>query len=321
MATVTGQKTRSFHHEAAFYNDPEEFLAATVPFLEAGLERNEPMLVAVNREKINALTGELNGEAERVRFVDMERIGRNPARIIPVWRDFVQENCALDKPARGIGEPVWPGRTEAELVECGHHETLLNLAFADAPGWSLLCPYDASALSGEVIEAARSHHPHLGENGEHTESPSYLPPDDAPDTLAGELPPPSNQPRELAFIGSASLRLLRTFIGECADGFDLSEQRKVDLVLAVNEAATNSVRHAGGHGRIKVWAEDDDLVCDVVDEGRIDEPLVGRRRPTADEPAGRGLWLTNQLCDLVQIRSGAEGTTVRLHMYADVEPI
>jgi hypothetical protein len=31
---------------------------------------------------------------------------------------------------------------------------------------------------------------------------------------------------------------------------------------------------------------------------------------------GRGLWLTNQLCDLVQIRSGDAGTVVRAHVLA-----
>jgi anti-sigma regulatory factor (Ser/Thr protein kinase) len=33
--------------------------------------------------------------------------------------------------------------------------------------------------------------------------------------------------------------------------------------------------------------------------------------PLSDE-GGRGLWLANQLCDLVQIRSGENGTVVRL---------
>ena len=32
-----------------------------------------------------------------------------------------------------------------------------------------------------------------------------------------------------------------------------------------------------------------------------------------DRAGGRGLWIANQLCDLVQVRSGAAGTTVRLH--------
>jgi hypothetical protein len=36
--------------------------------------------------------------------------------------------------------------------------------------------------------------------------------------------------------------------------------------------------------------------------------------PEPGELDGRGLWLANQLCDLVQIRSGAGGTRVRLQM-------
>jgi hypothetical protein len=29
---------------------------------------------------------------------------------------------------------------------------------------------------------------------------------------------------------------------------------------------------------------------------------------------GHGLWLVNQVCDLVELRSGDAGTTVQLHM-------
>lgn len=54
----------------------------------------------------------------------------------------------------------------------------------------------------------------------------------------------------------------------------------------------------------------------AVDEGRIEDALVGRARPKLDAPSGRGLWVANQLCDLVQLRSGADGTTVRLHLHA-----
>jgi hypothetical protein len=34
----------------------------------------------------------------------------------------------------------------------------------------------------------------------------------------------------------------------------------------------------------------------------------------ADREDGFGLWLVNQLCDLVQIRTFAKGTVVRLQM-------
>jgi hypothetical protein len=41
---------------------------------------------------------------------------------------------------------------------------------------------------------------------------------------------------------------------------------------------------------------------------------VGRRRPDHGAETGRGLWLINQVCDLVELRTGACGTTVRMHL-------
>ncbi|HEY1450507.1 MAG TPA: ATP-binding protein, partial [Solirubrobacteraceae bacterium] len=90
-----------------------------------------------------------------------------------------------------------------------------------------------------------------------------------------------------------------------------------DFVLAVNELATNSVQHGGGGGMLRVWQEPGALVCDVRDRGFIEDPLAGRRRPPIDQYGGRGLWLVNRLCDLVQIRSSPSGTVVRVHMRSD----
>jgi anti-sigma regulatory factor (Ser/Thr protein kinase) len=90
-----------------------------------------------------------------------------------------------------------------------------------------------------------------------------------------------------------------------------------DLVLAVNEVATNSVRHAGGRGIARAWESRGGVVCEVEDAGRLDVPLAGRERPTHEQVGGHGLWLVNQVCDLAQIRSLAHGTVVRLHMRRD----
>jgi hypothetical protein len=43
--------------------------------------------------------------------------------------------------------------------------------------------------------------------------------------------------------------------------------------------------------------------------------MAGRERPTAERDRGRGLWMVNQLCDLVQLRSFPEGAAVRVHLY------
>jgi hypothetical protein len=52
----------------------------------------------------------------------------------------------------------------------------------------------------------------------------------------------------------------------------------------------------------------------VDDSGQITDPLARHRAPSDDVAGGQGLWLVNQVCDLVQARSGPAGTTTRLHM-------
>jgi hypothetical protein len=46
----------------------------------------------------------------------------------------------------------------------------------------------------------------------------------------------------------------------------------------------------------------------------IDDPLAGRERPAGLHDGGRGLWMVNHLCDLVQVRSSPAGTVVRLRL-------
>ena len=46
-------------------------------------------------------------------------------------------------------------------------------------------------------------------------------------------------------------------------------------------------------------------------------PLVGRERPVSAQVGGYGLWLANEVCDLVQIRCYATGSAVRLHKRID----
>jgi anti-sigma regulatory factor (Ser/Thr protein kinase) len=101
-------------------------------------------------------------------------------------------------------------------------------------------------------------------------------------------------------------------------GIDL--ERASDLTLAVSEVAANSVRYGGGGGAIRVWQSSDALVCEVTDRGRLEDPLVGRLRPPLAQAGGRGVWLANQLCDLVQIRSNRQGTTVRIHTWTKAPP-
>jgi anti-sigma regulatory factor (Ser/Thr protein kinase) len=102
-------------------------------------------------------------------------------------------------------------------------------------------------------------------------------------------------------------------LAENAIEFGLDGKGTEELVLAVNEVATNSVVHGGGGGILRVWEEDDALICEVDDGGLFDKPLAGRQLPDYADTSGRGLWLANQVCDLVQMRSFGGGSAVRIH--------
>jgi anti-sigma regulatory factor (Ser/Thr protein kinase) len=299
-----------FHHEAIFYGDDEEYLAATVPEIGATLAAGGTVLAAVADAKQQLVRGALGGDADRVRFTDMERLGRNPACIIPAWHDFLR--AAGPEPVLGIGEPVWPGRSNAELVECSRHESLLNLAFDSGRDWRLLCPYDAAALDADVLDEAFRNHPHVRTHGRSHASADY----GGHAAILGwedRLPAPARRPAELTFT-EPDLPLLRSFIGERARSAGFDPARVPDLVLAVHELATNSLRHAGGHGVLRTWEENGSFLCEVRDDGRIGDPLAGRDRPQDVRGGGRGLWIVNQVFDLVQVRSSRAGNVVRLHM-------
>ncbi len=162
-----------------------------------------------------------------------------------------------------------------------------------------------------IDEAARSH-PFLWEDGVHRASPECRGRQEMAQLLDAPLPEPSAPTRELRFA-SESLRDVRTAVSDDAIRAGLDGVRAAEVALGVHELTVNSVRYGGGGGTVRTWTEAGRFVVEVRDAGCIDEPLVGREQPTTDGTSGRGLWLVNQLCDLVQIRSSAAGTVVRVH--------
>lgn len=302
---------RGFQHQALIYAGADEYLAGTMPFVYQALIAGEPLLIAVAESKSELIAGELGPDADRVLFLDMQKVGHNPASIIPLWRDFVDDHGEM--PVRGIGEPAWAARSRAAMEECHCHEGLLNVAFGAGSEWSLLCPYDAESLGDDALQRVDLSHSHVSRQGRIEASDRF---EAVPDCLGGELPPPASRPDVLNF-GIAGLGEVRLRVAGAAERAGLDPRGVTDLVTAASELAANSVTHGGGTGTLRLWCEGDHLLAEVGDHGLIDEPLVGRLRPTISQEGGRGLWLANQLCDLVQIRSAAgRGTTVRLHVLA-----
>jgi len=306
--TTHAAKARGFCHEAFFYADEDEFLAGAVPFLEEGIASGEVVIAALPEPRRELLRGSLGPLADEVALFPMEEIGHNPGRLISAWRCFLRTSAEAPG-VRGIGEPAHPGRSAAELEECERHERLVNLAFRQEQALTVICPYDTSALDDEVLAGAERSHSHCGSPEGKSASPRFT----LDGLLEGSLPQPDRPTLSLGF-GRADLRTVRQAVASLARSVGLSSRRNEDFVLAVCEAATNSIRHGGGEGSLAIWRDGEKLVCDIRDAGHITDPLVGRERPPVDQVGGRGLWIANELCDLVQIRSGEQGTHVRLRM-------
>jgi anti-sigma regulatory factor (Ser/Thr protein kinase) len=300
-----------FRHELLCYAEGDRgFLAGALEPVRSAHERGAGVLVAVGPERMAALRSALGGEATGISFADVRELARNPARVIPALADFARANAQA--PPLGIVEAAWPQRSAAELGECERHECLLDLAFAAGPSWRLMCAYDLDALSEETLQAARRAHPLLaGASAGTVVNGDYLAAR-PPEPFAGSLPEPPDTAEELAFEAETLTRLRRA-TRAWASGEGLCAEAADELVLAVDELAANSIRHGGGAGTLRRWREHETLVCEVRDGGTIEQPLIGRLRPPPQAQSGRGVWLVNQLCDLVQIRSKPGASAVRVH--------
>ena len=299
-----------FEHEALFYRGADGFLAGVLPFVLEGLALDEAVVVAEPRDRLDQLRQALGEDAERVDLLDMADVGANPSRIIAVWAAAVDLHVGSGRGLRGVGEPAWHGRREAEFAECQLHELLLNEAFDGGPAWRLMCPYDEQALPRSVSRGALRSHPVRSTARERLPSAGY-----APDGHVAAFAEPLPRPRGAVLsgrFGAGDVRRTRRTVASWARSCGLSAEQVEALELAASELATNSLRHGGGEGRVAMWTEPGAVVVEFTDAGRLADPLAGRLVPQLDADGGRGLYLVNQVCDLVQVRTSAAGTTVRV---------
>jgi anti-sigma regulatory factor (Ser/Thr protein kinase) len=298
-----------FVHPALFYRDQEEYLDGTVSFVREGLAAGDPVAVAVPGKNLALIRDALGEAAEAVRLLDMCEAGRNPGRIIPgVLRAFADAQPP-GRRARIIGEPIWAGRSDTEYPACVQHEALINAAFRGRTA-TILCPYDVERLPEHVLADAYATHPTVIPSGSRREqgSDAYAPEDVV--ARYNEALPPVPDALTFAFDSNSLSQARHVAVGE-GSRLGLTGVKLDDLALAVAELTTNSVVHGGGSGVLRLWTEDGYVACEVRDEGRLEDPLAGRRPVPRDQRGGRGLLLVNLIADLVRVHRADDGTTVR----------
>ncbi|MET0693569.1 MAG: MEDS domain-containing protein [Propionibacteriaceae bacterium] len=301
-----------YRHEAFLWHDRGDFLTGLMPFVEDGLDSDEPIMVAVVPEHTGWLQQALGRRGGQVEFVDMHALGKNPARIIPAWQHFLDRHTDDSRPVRGIGEPIWPGRRAEELAECQLHEALLNVAVEPTVPFWLICPYDAEELRPDVVDEAYRSHPVVVESQTQQDNTSYAGQTHVESLFAADLSEPDQIVRPARFTAQDVGRLF-TYIKLEVYVAGLSPTDAGELATVVQRLAESSLARGASCGTVRMWRQPHAVVCEVADDAPLSDPLAGRRMPMAGEHDA--LWLANQTCDLVQLRSSLTGTAVRLHRW------
>jgi anti-sigma regulatory factor (Ser/Thr protein kinase) len=299
-----GRMHDTYRHEALPYSGQDQFVAACVSLVEDGLGRDERLLLLASGRKVDAVREALGDDADDVTFIPTDEHGRNPSRITTMLHSF--QASGDGRRSLGVNETVVVGQSAAVHLEAQLSENVLNAPLLRTWPLSVVCLYDTMELDADTLAEMRRSHPVVRGQDANPDYDSGLA---AVQYAAGLAPAPTAVELD---VRAADLVRMRQVVRSEAARYGVAADRVDDLVLAVNEIVTNSLRHAGGRCRVSIWLEGNSAVCEVRDRGHIADPLLGRLAPAPAAASGRGLWLANHLCDLVQIRSSDAGTVVRL---------
>jgi anti-sigma regulatory factor (Ser/Thr protein kinase) len=312
-AEVDGVPQRVHSHAAALAGSEKELFAEAAMFVQAGLERDDLVVVAGSPAFQQTLAEEFGG-ADEVEFDDGVRL--NARRAPDALGRCLQLSARAA--ARGSGRlrvlaQVDYGPDPRAVRELACFESAANLAPFVAPT-DVLCVYDTSRLSSELVRSAPCTHTSIVRDGIARPSASYVDPRDFVRSLPIPAEPLQQSPPRIAVDDAPALAGLRHTLGAELVRTVTDRDQREDLHLAISEMAANAFRHGGRPISARLWASADRLVCTIADGGRGVDPLYGYW-PAHGQDLGRGgmgLWLARKLCDHVDLSSDDDGTMVRL---------
>ncbi|PRY40285.1 MEDS domain-containing protein [Umezawaea tangerina] len=302
----------NFRHDAAVYGSDEEFLAMAVPFVVGGLDLGEPVLVTTTPANIDLLRRALGGRADDFDHAETAYFGRRPPeRATEFFRYWQRRSPGSGRNVRVLAEPLWAGRTERDVRAWRRMESGLNVVLADTNVW-MICPYDTRVVSEEGVSHALRTHPADVRGTEYVPSAEYVDPVEY--AHACDAVPLPERPADAAVQPlRGDPNALRRFIVGTAVDLGLSEDSAAMLTVAVGEA----LAFLRDDGHVAMWVDGGAVVCELSGAASGDlGPFAGFRPPEmhASGETGDGLWITRQICEVVDIRTSHGVAVFRLHM-------
>ncbi|MFC5995898.1 ATP-binding protein [Pseudonocardia hispaniensis] len=299
-------------HAAGYFSSLDDLVAQLLPLVSRALERGEPVALAVRPGTERALYTALGRRGGLIALTEPYPFSRGSGQTTAVrlareLRELTRSSAHAtlisehDSRYDGVDGRYW---TEFDAAA--------NIALGDLPV-SLLCFYPELPLHLEILEGARRNHPLLLADGEFRPNPAHRTPQDVLAETPAPAPALLGAPAVQLTYTAWQLRDVRAAVTNLMTDSAFGSTRIEDVVLAINEVATNAVEHGTREAQLSLWLSTDGLVCEVHDGGRLADPLPGLRAPRPTDPRGRGMWIARQLCDLLHVWQDHTGTHVRLH--------
>lgn len=313
-----------YRHEALLFRGEAGFVESVGSFVRAGVERRETVILALPPERLAVL---------RQTLTDVEQIGARPdcagspdgavlawsspatsaGRLLPSWQTFAQQWDG--RPVRGVTEPMWSARREAEREECLLAEAMMNLAVpATVPLW-LMCGYDTAAVPTRVLGETQRSHSLVRDGSAPGDDTTYTGAHHVAAVFQRALSTPVEPVRRLV-VRPGNGAAVGDWVRRWATGWGLGQTRASRLAGALRGLGQACLAESGGDGAVLLlWQDGPALVAQLtaaVPPDQAGAPVETRVLLAPDSPLGAAVTRADDCCDLVQIRSGVNGTVVRL---------
>ncbi|HZG91250.1 MAG TPA: ATP-binding protein [Pseudonocardia sp.] len=299
-------------HVAAFFRSPADLRGQLLPMVVSALRSGSAVATAVTPATEGAIHDELGSPPGLVVLSqpDGRDAGSGQTLAGRRARELRSLTAATGRPVTMISEHA-PRLDGADGTFWTELDAAFNIALAELPV-TLTCFFPELPLHREVLDGARRNHPLLLVGGEHRHNPHHL----GPRAVLAEQPAPApallGPPEVRLSFGAWQLHEVRNAVEEALLAAAVPHERAEDVVLAVNEVATNAVEHGDAKAELSIWIGADGVTCEVTDAGSLRDPLPGLQAPHSSNPRGRGVWIARQLCDWLHVWTDGTGTHVRM---------
>ena len=312
MKITRTDRPEALAHAVAFHRSRDDLLRQLVPLVGAGLDRGEPVALAVQPSTMDELSDTFGSIPGLVQLATPEGGEGASGQTLAGHRARQLRELTAEAGAATVISEHWNRFDGADGGFWTELDAAMNVALSDLP-LQITCFFPEMPLHLEILDGARRNHPVLLVAGEHRRNPEYQ----RPREVLAELPAPApvllGAPDLRIAFGAWQLNEVRDAVEHSLLDAGYARDRAEDVVLAVNEVATNAVEHGTSDAQISIWAARDGFVFEVQDDGALRDPLPGLRAPHPSEARGRGVWIARQVCDSLHVWAGRNGTHVRMH--------